>query len=104
MKIGEVVTLEGITSHGKKIVQESNDGTWVIEQITPATETTFNADAPGPWMMLRLEGDTDRRWVSQVKDDNFKVHLVVDAETVDIEPEPPLTLVVDPANVDRSKR
>jgi len=67
MKIGEVVTLEGITPHGKKIVQESDDGIWVIEQITPATEIIFNSDAPGPWMMLRLEGDNDRRWVSQVK-------------------------------------
>ena len=97
MKIGQVLTFKAKTEHGKKIIREASSNRWVVEQIQPKDKVKFNTDAPGPFLMVRLAGEFDRRWVSEIDDDHFQISESILPLTIDdAEPTTGIVGVGDP--------
>jgi len=70
MKIGSVITLKGLSRHGKNRIHEKG-AEWKVSDVRE--KVSFNTPAPGPFMLLVSEASNDARWVSVRNDPNFEI-------------------------------
>ena len=70
MKIGTVITLKGLSRHGKNRIREKG-AEWKVSDVRE--NVSFNTAAPGPFMLLVSESSNDARWVSVRNDPNFEI-------------------------------
>ena len=70
MKIGSVITLKGLSRHGKNRIHEKG-AEWKVSDVRE--NVSFNTPAPGPFMLLVSESSNDARWVSVRNDPNFEI-------------------------------
>jgi len=70
MKIGSVITLKGLSRHGKNRIREKG-AEWKVSDVRE--NVSFNTAAPGPFMLLVSQSSSDARWVSVRNDPNFEI-------------------------------
>jgi hypothetical protein len=71
MKIGSVITLKGLSRHGKNRIREKGSQ-WKVREVRE--KVSFNTPAPGPFLLLDGLGPVrDARWVSLRSDPNFEI-------------------------------
>ncbi len=75
MKVGTIITLRGLSRHGKNRIREKG-AEWKISDVRE--KVNFNTPAPGPFILLVSESSNDARWVSVRNDPNFEVIEVLD--------------------------
>ena len=70
MKVGTLITLKGLSRHGKNRIHEKG-AEWKVSDVRESV--SFNTPAPGPFMLLVSESSNDARWVSVRNDPNFEI-------------------------------
>ena len=70
MQVGAVITLKGLSRHGKNRIREKG-AEWKVSDVRE--KVSFNTPAPGPFMLLVSQSSSDARWVSVRNDPNFEI-------------------------------
>ena len=81
MKIGTVITLKGLSRHGKNRIHEKG-AEWKVSDVRE--KVSFNTPAPGPFMLLVSQSSSDARWVSLHSDPHFEIVVTPSSQSPEI--------------------
>jgi len=70
IKIGDKVSLEGISKKGKERIKQWGGDGWIVTKI--ADNVIFSSE-PGPWLFVENGNDRASRWIHEKRDSDFKL-------------------------------
>lgn len=70
IKIGEKVSLEGISKKGKERVKQWGENGWVVTKIS---DYVIFSPETGPWLFVDNGNDRASRWIHEKRDCDFRI-------------------------------
>lgn len=70
VKVGDKVTLEGVSKKGKERIKQWGEKGWVVAKIT---DRVIFSSEPGPWLFVENGNDRASRWIHERRDGDFRI-------------------------------